>query len=195
MKKFYQTEEFLRRKRLIAAYLEGLETGNTDLTAAVWLAAETDAKLEKLLDEINFEYEKDLELTSFAKDAKLVSNLASESFLSAIDAEDKPLSPLTVGDVAKQMAVSRNVPSDDEKANYALLENEMPLPKVMSFNEIKRLADELKITASNLFWRKFHGAAMVLRSNRSQEMAMLAARQKRIKKQRDDEQGKKTGNQ
>ena len=193
MKKFYQTEEFLRRKRLIAAYLEGLETGNTDLTAAVWLAAETDAKLERILDEINFEYEKELELTPFARDAKLVGELANESFFSAIDVEDKPLSPLTVGDVAKQITISQRVSADDENANRALLENETLLPKVMSLNEIKRLAGELKIAASDLFWRNFHRAAMVLRSNRSQEMAILAARQKRIKK--NDERGKETGNQ
>ncbi len=196
MKKYLNTEEFLRRKRLIAAYLEGLETGDTDLTAAVWLAAATDAELERILDEINFDYEAEFKLTSFAKDANLVRELAKEHFSSAFEEQEKIPYSLTVSDVAKQLEISRSVSPDDETVNRILLENKTPLPKIMSLNEIKRLASELKIAASNLFWRKFHGAAMLLRSNRSQEMAMLAARQKRLKKQREksNERGNETKN-
>lgn len=182
MKKFYHTEEFLRRKRLIAAYLEGLETGNTDLTAAVWLAAEQDAGLERILDEINFDMEAELELTAFGRDAMLVRELADEHLQTRyveIKFEEKVL---TFGDVAKKLEDKKRVPTGDETTNKVLLENAVPLPEWLSLSEIKRLAAELKIKASERFWSLFRKEAIFLTMRQSQQQAAFATRAKRLQK-------------
>lgn len=190
MKKHLNTEEFLRRKRLIAAYLEGLETGDTDLTAAVWLAAETDAELERILDEINFDYESEFELTPFAAGAKLVRELADEHLQTRFEKIEFEEKVLTLGDVARKLEDKRRVPTGDETTNKELLENAMPLPEWLGLSEIKRLAAELKIKASEHFWSLFRKEAIFLTMRQSQQQAAFATRAKRLQKKR-----KKTMNQ
>lgn len=189
MKKHLNTEEFLRRKRLIAAYLEGLETGDTDLTAAVWLAAETDAELERILDEINFDYESEFELTPFAAGAKLVRELADEHLQTRFEKIEFEEKVLTLGDVARKLEDKRRVPTGDETTNKELLENAMPLPEWLGLSEIKRLAAELKIKASEHFWSLFRKEAIFLTMRQSQQQAAFATRAKRLQKkeEKDDE--------
>ena len=194
MKKFYQTEEFLRRKRLIAAYLKGLETGDTDLTAAVWLAAEIDAELERILEEINFDYESDLELTSFAKDAKLVRELADENLQSRyveVEFEEKVL---TFGDVAKKLEAKNRVPKGEEENNRQLAESDAPLPDYLSLAEIKRIAAKLKLEFKEKYRTPFFKEATFLTLHQSQQQAFATrAKRSQLKKEIKDEPSEKTG--
>ena len=193
MNKFYQTEEFLRRKRLIAAYFKGLETGDTDLTAAVWLAAETDAELERILQEINFDCEADLELTSFVKDAKLVRELAAEHLQTRYEEVEFEEKVLTFGDVAKKLEAKNRVPKDEEENNRQLAENDTPLPAYLSLAEIKRIAAQLKLNFKEKYWTPFFKEATFLTLRQSQQQA-FATRAKRSQKtmEKRDESSEKT---
>lgn len=199
MKNPNYNKEVKRRERLLELYVEGFDERNDAKIAFVLAAALDDAELDRKLDEINSAFVEEIGLSEFGELPAAVRELAREHLPSAFAAEEEqPPRALTVGDVAKQLEINRNVPRADAEINRALLENRTLLPKTMSFEEIKRLANELKIAASNLFWRKFHGAAMTLRAARSEEMALFAARQKRLKKQRgekDDKRGNETKNQ
>lgn len=196
MKKFDANQEKRRRERLIDLYVEGLDTGAAEKIAIVLEAAVADNELDRIVHEINRAYEEEHRLTSFVEQAATVRELAREHLPSAFADEELPPRPLTIGDVAKQLEIGQNLPQSERDAARALLENQTPLPKTMSFGEIKRLASELKFAASNLFWRRFLGAAMSLRAARSEEMALFAARQKRLKKiEKNDERRNETKNQ
>ncbi len=182
MKKFYQTEEFLRRKRLIAAYLKGLETGDTDLTAAVWLAAETDVQLERILDEINFEYEAELQFAPFAADAKLVCELADEHLQTRYEEIEFEEKILTFGDVAKKLEAKNRVPSGEEEKNRWLIENKTPLPNYLTLAEIKRIAAQLKLNFKEKYWTPFFKEAMFLNLRQSQQQAFATRAKREIKK-------------
>ncbi|CAN5141131.1 hypothetical protein BH20ACI1_BH20ACI1_12420 [soil metagenome] len=190
MKRYLHTEEFLRRKRLIAAYLKGLETGNTNLTAAVWLAAETDAELERLLDEINFDYESELELTSFAKDANLVRKLADEHLQTRFEEAEFEKKVLTFGDVAKKLEAKNRVPNGEEENNRKLAENDTPLPSYLTLAKIRRVAGQLKIKFKEKYWTPFFKEATFLTLRQSQQQAFATRRKRELKKK--DESGKKT---
>lgn len=182
MKKFYQTEEFLRRKRLIAAYVEGLETGDTDLTAAVWLAAETDAELERILDEMNFEYEAELRLAPFAADAGLVRELADEHLQTRYEENEFEEKIITFGDVAKKLKAKNRVPRGEEENNQRLTENTTPLPDYLSLAEIKRIAARLKLNFKERYWMPFFREAMFLNLRQSQQQAFATRAKREIKK-------------
>ncbi|HEX8565853.1 MAG TPA: hypothetical protein VF648_09290 [Pyrinomonadaceae bacterium] len=175
-------EEVRRHQRLLELYVEGLDERNDSKIAFVLEAALNDAELDYRLDEINMAFVEEIGLSDLGELPNIVREQIRESFPSTFE-QDQSFKPLTVGDVAKQLEISRTVPSGDEAVNRQLLDDQTALPKKMSLNEIKRLANELKISASNYFWRRFHGAAMALRAERSQEMALFATRQKRLKKQ------------
>ncbi len=195
MKKFLNTEEFLRRKRLIGAYLEGLETGNTDLTAAVWLAAETDAELERILEEINFDYEAEFELTPFAKDAKLVRELADEHLETRYEETEFEAKVLTFGDVAKKLEAKNRVPQGEEENNRQLAENDTPLPDYLSLAEIKRIAERLKLKFKEKYWSPFFKEATFLTLRESQQQAFATrAKRPRKNKEKSDESSEKAKN-
>lgn len=193
MKKFYQTEEFLRRKRLIAAYLEGLETGDTDLTAAVWLAAEIDTELERLLEEINFDYEAELGLTSFAKDAKLVRELADEHLQTRFEEIEFEEKVLTFGDVARKLEVKNRIPKGEEENNRRLVEDQTPLPNYLSLAEIKRIAAQMKLNFKEKYWTPFFKEATFLTLRQSQQQAFATRAKRELKnKEKKNEPSEKT---
>lgn len=193
MKKFYQTEEFLRRKRLIAAYLEGLETGDTDLTAAVWLAAEIDTELERLLETINFDYEAELGLTSFAKDAKLVRELADEHLQTRFEEIEFEEKVLTFGDVARKLEVKNRIPKGEEENNRRLVEDQTPLPSYLSLAEIKRIAAQMKLNFKEKYWTPFFKEATFLTLRQSQQQAFATRAKRELKnKEKKNEPSEKT---
>jgi hypothetical protein len=193
MKKFYQTEEFIRRKRLIAAYLEGLESGDADLTAAVWLAAETDAELERILDEINFDYESELELAPFAANAKLVRELAEEHLQTRFEEIEFEERILTFGDVAKKMEAKNRVPAGEEENNRRLAEDRTPLPSYLSLAEVKRIAAQLKLDFKEKYWTPFFKEATFLTLRQSQQQAFATRAKRKLKiKEKKDEPSEKT---
>ena len=191
MKKYKNTEEFLRRKRLIAAYLKGLETNDADLTAAVWLAAETDAELERILDEINFDYESEFELAPFATAAKLVRELADEHLQTKFEEIEFEEKILTFGDVAKILEVKNRVPKGEEENNRRLAEDKTPLPNYLSLAEIKRIAAQLKLNFKEKYWTPFFKEATFLTLRQSQQQA-FATRAKRELKRKKNESSEKT---
>lgn len=195
MKRIYPNEEARQRERWLQLYVEGLDEGNLAQVGEVLEAALTDAELERSLHEINLAYAEELGLAEWAGEAATVRQLAREHLPSAF-AQETPAKALTIGDVAQQLAARQSVAPDDEAAQRALLENPRPLPEWLSLHEIRRLADELKITASSRFWRIFHETAMALRAGRSHHQAMLAARRKRSAKQTEktDERCQETKN-
>lgn len=194
MKKFYQTEEFLRHKRLIAAYLEGLENGDTDLTAAVLLAAETDAELERILDEINFDYESEFELTGFAKDAKLVREFADEHLQTRFEEVEFEEKILTFGDVARKMETKNRIPKGEEENNRRLVEDKTPLPGYLSLAEIKRVAARLKLNFKEKYWTPFFKEAtfLTLRQSQQQAFATRAKREFKTKEKKNESSAKTT---
>ncbi len=193
MKKFYQTEEFIRRRRLIAAYLEGLESGDADLTAAVWLAAETDAELERILDEINFDYESELELAPFAANAKLVRELADEHLQTRFEEIEFEERILTFGDVAKKMEAKNRVPAGEEENNRRLAEDRTPLPGYLSLAEVKRIAAQLKLDFKEKYWTPFFKEATFLTLRQSQQQAFATRAKRKLKiKEKKDEPSEKT---
>ncbi|CAN5777075.1 hypothetical protein BH20ACI4_BH20ACI4_04490 [soil metagenome] len=191
MNKFLNTKEVLRRKRLISAYIEGLETGNMDLTAAIWLAAETDKELEKILDEINLDYESEFELTPFAKNAELVRELADEHLQTRYEEIEFEKKVLTFGDVAKKLEAKNRVPDGEEANNRKLAENNTPLPNYLSLAEIKRIAAQLKIKFKEKYWTPFFKEATFLTLRQSQQQAFATRRKRELK---NNESGKKTTN-
>lgn len=193
MKKYLNTEKFLRRKRLIVAYLEGLETGDADLTAAVWMAAETDAVLERMLDEINFDCECELELTIFAKDAKLVRELADEHLQTRFEEVEFKEKILTFGDVAKKLEAKSRVPAGEEENNRRLAEDKTPLPNYLSLTEIKRIAAQMKLGFKEKYWTPFFKEATFLTLRQSQQQAFATRAKRELKaKEKSNESSEKT---
>ena len=194
MKKYLNTEEFLRRKRLIAAYLEGLETGDADLTAAVWLAAATDAELERILDEINFDYESEFELAPFAAAAKLVREFADEHLQTRFEEIEFEEKILTFGDVAKILEVKNRVPAGEEENNRRLAEDKTPLPNYLSLAEIKRVPAQMKLDFKEKYWTPFFKEAtfLTLRQSQQQAFATRAKRELRIKGNKNESSEKTT---
>ena len=193
MKKFYQTKEFIRRKRLIAAYLEGLETGDADLTAAVWLAAETDAELERLLETINLDYESELKLTSFAKVAQLVRELAAEHLPTKYEEPEYKEKILTFGDVARKLEAKNRIPKGEEENNRRLADNQTPLPGYLSLAEIRRIAVQMKLDFKEKYWTPFFKEATFLTLRQSQQQAFATRAKRELKnKEKKDEPNEKT---
>lgn len=193
MKKYLNTEEFLRRKRLIAAYLEGLETNDADLTAAVWLAAETDAELEGILDAINFDYEDEFNLTPFAANAKLVRELVDEHLQTRFEEIEFEERILTFGDVAQKLETKNRVPPGEEENNRRLAEDKTPLPDYLSLAEIKRIAAQMKLDFKEKYWTPFFKEATFLILRQSQQQAFATRVKRELKrKEKTNESSEKT---
>jgi hypothetical protein len=84
--------------------------------------------------------------------------------------------PLTVGEVAAKLKSDRRVPFTEERVNDLLLNNQQPLPALLSFEATKQIGRDLGIEASDRFWRAFRDAAITLSMGRGRESQLLAAR-------------------
>lgn len=171
-----------QRELLFELYVEGLDEADDEKVANVLQFALRDESLDAQIDEINSFYAGEANLSELASDARLVPELARESFPSAFEKRGKePEMFLTLSDVAKQIEVKGIITAADEQANEKLLAAKISLTK-FSLPEIKRMAESLKIKASENFWRIFHKTAILLEMKHGHEQAMQAAREKKIRR-------------
>lgn len=184
-----------QRELLLELYVEGLDEADDKKVANVLQFALRDESLDAQIDEINSFYAAEANLSDAASDSRLVSELAQESFPSAVAERKEQEMFLTLSDVAKQIEAKGNIAVTDEQANEKLLAAKIPLTKY-SLPEIKRMAESLKIKASENFWRIFHKTAILLEMKHGHEQAMQAAREKKIRRRTDkpDERKQRTGN-
>jgi len=77
--------------------------------------------------------------------------------------------------VAARLQADRRVLPADREVNRQLLGSSVPLPRFLNWSAIKRLADELRVSASEKFWRSFRDVAIMLGMGYSHDQARLAA--------------------
>ena len=168
------------REKLIYRYVQAMDQGDVEEIAAVLEAALDDPELDRIITEIDLAYQEEEKLIPIAQEAQLVKALIREHLPSAFQAEEVEEGPLTVGEVAARLKADRKVPVADEKANRLLLGSSISVPTWLNAKVIKKLAEELGVTASKRFWRVFKDTAITLNMGRSHSQAqLLAAREER----------------
>lgn len=173
-------QETIRREKLIYRYIQAMDRGDVEEIAAVLEAALDDPELDRIITEIDLAYQEEEQLTPIAQDAELVRKLIREHLSSAFQTEESDDKPLTVGEVAARLKADRKVPEADEETNRLLLTSSKSIPTWLSGKAIKKLAEELGVTASKHFWRVFKDTAITLNMGRSHSQAqLLAAREER----------------
>ncbi len=184
-----------QRELLLELYVEGLDEPDDEKVAKVLQFSLRDESLDAQIDEINSFYAGEANLSEMASDARVVRELVRENFSSSFEERKESDIFLTLSDVAKQMEAKGNIALTDEQANKKLLVAKVSLTK-FSLPEIKRMAESLKIKASEKFWRIFHKTAILLEMKHGHEQAMQAAREKKIRRRtrEADERKQKTGN-
>jgi len=139
-----------------------------------------DPELDRIITEIDLAYQEEEELTPMVQDAQLVRDLIRKHLPSAFEAEETDDKPLTVGEVAARLKADRKVSTADEETNRLLLASSTPVPAWLSGKAIKKLAEELGITASQRFWQAFKETAILLNIGRTySQTQLLAAREER----------------
>ncbi len=181
MNRYFFDEETIGRERLLDLYVWGLDHGNADAIATVLNAALTDPQLNSLIDEVNQAYEDEERLSPLANEAETVRALLQQHLPSAFESPTHQ-APLTVRDAASHLQSKNRVPVSDLEAHRLLLNSNVPLPTQLSLVEIKKLAGNLEVKASDLYWKRFQQSAVALWMARSQKQAQLAARSKRKSK-------------
>lgn len=173
-------QETILREKLIYRYVQAMDRGDVDEIAAVLEAALDDPELDRIITEIDLAYQEEEQLTPIAQDAELVRKLLREHLPSAFETEESDDKPLTVGEVAARLKADRKVPIADEETNRLLLTSSKTIPTWLSGKAIKKLAEELGVTASKRFWQMFKDTAITLNMGRSHSQTqLLAAREER----------------
>jgi DNA-binding phage protein len=167
-------KDFIFREKLIYRYVTALDQGDIGEVAAVLEAALDDSELNQAIVEINMAYHEEEGLSQFAADANLVRELLRKHFLSAFE-EDTDEGPLTVGEVAARLQADRRISKIDQETNHLLLRSTIPVPTWLSISNVKKLAAELGVSASERFWDTFRDVAISLSMGRSHKQARLAA--------------------
>lgn len=184
------------REKAIFRYIQALDRGNIEGLGAVLEVALNDPELERIIREINLAYQEEEQITPIVTDAQVVRDLLHQHLHSAFANEDRPLDDvenivstedadllisalgedtLTVGDVARSLQESKDVPLAERDNIAKLLGSSVPLPASLSIHAIRELALQLKINASDRFLDIFRDAAIMLGIGRSQSKAQLAA--------------------
>ena len=184
MNEFYPNEQVERREEMISLYVIALDSNDFETAFSVLEAAQTDAELDRLINEINRDYEREIESAPFLEDAATVRGLLREHLPSAFDA-DNALQPktITVGDVARRIEAKGKVLASDAAANKQLQTNDAPVPTRLTLPEIRRVLADLRIKASERFFRVFHETAILLQMKQGHQLGMQAAREKRFRRQ------------
>lgn len=175
-------DQNLSQVRMIHRYVQALDQGDVEEIAAILEAALDDPELDRVIEEINLSYQEELHLTPITTDAEVVRELVSKHILSAFEEEKLDEKPLTVGEVAARLQADRSVPSADQEANRSLLSSSELLPPLLSIQEIRKLADRLRVKASDRYWRNFRDTAITLGMGRGQSQAQLAAARDRTQR-------------
>jgi len=146
-----------------------------EIVAEVIGLAIDDPELSQAIIEVNSAFQQEMQLTPLSADAEIVRTLIHEHLGSGELAHTENL-PLTVGEVAAKLKSDRRVPFTEEKVNDLLLNNQQPLPALLSFEATKQIGRDEGIEASDRFWRAFRDAAITLSMGRGRESQLLAAR-------------------
>jgi len=181
MNRHFFDEETIKREQLLDLYVWGLDHGDADAIVTALNAALTDPQLNSLIDEINQAYEEEEHLSPLANEAETVRTLLRQHIPSAFESHPRQV-PLTVRDAASHLQSKNRVPASDSEAHRLLLNSDAPLPTHLTLVEIKKLAVNLKVKASDLYWKRFQQSAVALWMAQSQKQAQLAARSKRKSK-------------
>jgi hypothetical protein len=167
----------INRQKAIQRYVSALDSGNLDDVLILLEEATKDPVLDQMIIEVNQAIEQEEGLTPFAKDANLVRDLAQTYFDHTEIPEDER--HITIRDVAARMQADRRVPVSDQEIHKHLLKLSTPLPEILNFQAIRKLASKLGIDASEKFWRVFRDTAIMLGIGRGQ--ARMAAARKQSK--------------
>jgi hypothetical protein len=170
------------RDRAIHLYVQALDRGDIDTIIYILEEAQNDHELDHAIAEINLAIEEEATLTPIANDAQLVRDLIQKHIPSSLSSEIIVYEALTVRDVAAQMQAKHSVPVSDRQAHQELLGKSLELPGWLSIQEIKRLAHELQIQASDRFWKLFRETAIMMGMGKGQaQMAATRRNEKRRK--------------
>ena len=168
-------ERAVLREKAIYRYVEALDRAELEIVAEVIALAIDDPELSQAIIEVNSAFQQEMQLTPLSADAEIVRTLIHEHLGSGELAHTENL-PLTVGEVAAKLKSDRRVPFTEERVNDLLLNNQQPLPALLSFEATKQIGRDLGIEASDRFWRAFRDAAITLSMGRGRETQLLAAR-------------------
>lgn len=168
-------ERAVLREKAIYRYVEALDRAELEIVAGVIALAIDDPELSQAIIEVNSAFQQEMQLTPLSADAEIVRTLIHEHLGSGELAHTENL-PLTVGEVAAKLKSDRRVPFTEERVNDLLLNNQQPLPALLSFEATKQIGRDLGIEASDRFWRAFRDAAITLSMGRGRESQLLAAR-------------------
>jgi hypothetical protein len=163
------------REKAIYRYVEALDRAELEVVAEVIGLAIDDPELSQAIIEVNSAFQQEMQLTPLSADAEIVRTLIHEHLRSGELAHNENL-PLTVGEVAAKLKSDRRVPFTEERVNDLLLNNQQPLPALLSFEATKQIGKDLGIEASDRFWRAFRDGAITLSIGRGRESQLLAAR-------------------
>lgn len=167
-------ERAVLREKAIYRYVEALDRAELEIVAEVIALAIDDPELSQAIIEVNSAFQQEMQLTPLSAD-EIVRTLIHEHLGSGELAHTENL-PLTVGEVAAKLKSDRRVPFTEERVNDLLLNNQQPLPALLSFEATKQIGRDLGIEASDRFWRAFRDAAITLSMGRGRESQLLAAR-------------------
>lgn len=168
-------ERAVLREKAIYRYVEALDRAELEIVAEVIALAIDDPELSQAIIEVNSAFQQEMQLTPLSADAEIVRTLIHEHLGSGELAHTENL-PLTVGEVAAKLKSDRRVSFTEERVNDLLLNNQQPLPALLSFEATKQIGRDLGIEASDRFWRAFRDAAITLSMGRGRESQLLAAR-------------------
>ena len=168
-------ERAVLREKAIYRYVEALDRAELEIVAEVIGLAIDDPELSQAIIEVNSAFQQEMQLTPLSADAEIVRTLIHEHLRSGELTHNENL-PLTVGEVAAKLKSDRRVPFTEERVNDLLLNNQQPLPALLSFEATKQIGRDLGIEASDRFWRAFRDAAITLSMGRGRESQLLAAR-------------------
>jgi DNA-binding phage protein len=156
------------RDRTIHLYVQAMDQGDIDTIIRILEMAMDDHELDHAIAEINLAIEEEEMLSPLANDAQLVRELINKYLPSSKPIDLAEQEALTVRDVAAQMQAKHNVPVADQQAHQELLGKSIELPGWLSIQEIKRLAHELQIQASDRFWKSFRDTEKRRQTGRTQ---------------------------
>jgi hypothetical protein len=184
MQRYVFDEDIIKLERAVDRYVRALDHCDVDEIAAVLADALNDPELDRRIVEINLAYQDEGQLSPLSHDANLVRELVRRHLPSAFETTEHLSQPLTVGEVASYLKEQRRVPFPDREANESLLSSSIPLPLWLSAQEVKKLAGNLGVNASERFWKVFRDVAITLCMGHSHQQAQLAAREQSARKRK-----------
>lgn len=195
MQKDRESERIRARELLIDRYVLAVDSGDIEAAEAAlddaYEASRDDPEIERIIAAVNRAYQEEEAMTPLDADAGLVREIIRRCVPSAFEAYDQLQRPLTVGDVASRLQVQGRVRLADEETNRALLGCSTLLPRPITAPAVKKLAVELGVGGSDLYWRSFRDEAITMGISRSHEQARLAARERRARRSRQPDKKKR----